>query len=137
MAIQTFQGRVRQRFSTLAVITAANPILLEGEVWIEKDASTGRSTGRRKVGDGVVSGDVITGTAFNDLPFEPTGGVGFAYSQPTASSTWVINHNLGFVPSVEVFDSGSQEIEAEVSHPSINTTSIAFTTPIAGFARLI
>jgi hypothetical protein len=77
MAIQTFTGRIRQRFSTLAVIEAANPILLEGEVWIEKDPSTGRSTGRRKVGDGQVSGDVITGTAFNDLPFEPgVGGVG-------------------------------------------------------------
>ena len=59
------------------MIEAANPILLEGEVWIEKDPSTGRSTGRRKVGDGQVSGDVITGTAFNDLPFEPgVGGVG-------------------------------------------------------------
>jgi len=74
MTIQVFQGRLRQRFSTLAVITAVNPILLEGEVWIEKDATTGRSTGRRKVGDGQVSGNVITGTAFNDLPYEP--GVG-------------------------------------------------------------
>ena len=76
MAIQVFTGRVQQRFSTLSVITTANPILLEGEVWIEKDASTGRSTGRRKVGDGVVSGDTITGTAFVDLPFEPSSGGG-------------------------------------------------------------
>jgi hypothetical protein len=75
MAIQVFTGRLRQRFSTLAVITEVNPILLEGEVWIEKHATTGRSTGRRKVGDGVVSGDTITGTAFDDLPFEP-GGAG-------------------------------------------------------------
>lgn len=73
MTIQVFQGRVRQRFSTLAAITDTNPVLVEGEVWIEKDAATGRSTGRRKVGDGVVDGDSITGTAFNDLPFEPTG----------------------------------------------------------------
>lgn len=77
MAIQTFTGRIRQRFSTLAVIEAVNPILLEGEVWIEKDEATGYSTGRRKVGDGQVSGDVITGTAFVDLPFEPAvGGIG-------------------------------------------------------------
>jgi hypothetical protein len=74
MAIQVFEGRFQQLFSTLSVVTAANPILLEGEVWIEKHATTGRSTGRRKVGDGQVSGDTITGTAFNDLPFEP--GVG-------------------------------------------------------------
>ena len=73
MTIQVFQGRLRQRFSTLAVITAVNPILLEGEVWIEKDAATGRSTGRRKVGDGQVVNNVITGTTFNNLPYEPTG----------------------------------------------------------------
>jgi hypothetical protein len=74
MPIQVFTGRLQQRFSTLVAITATNPILLEGEVWIEKNAATGRSTGRRKVGDGVVSGSTIAGTAFNDLPFEPGGG---------------------------------------------------------------
>jgi hypothetical protein len=88
MAIQTFTGRIRQRFSTLAAITATNPILLEGEVWTEKDASTGRSTGRRKVGDGVIgAGDVITGTAFNSLPFEPTSGGGSGDVVGPASST--------------------------------------------------
>jgi hypothetical protein len=88
MAIQTFTGRIRQRFSTLAAITATNPILLEGEVWTEKDASTGRSTGRRKVGDGVIgAGDVITGTAFNSLPFEPTAGGGSGDVVGPASAT--------------------------------------------------
>jgi hypothetical protein len=86
MAIQVFRGRLQQRFSTLAAITATNPILLEGEVWIEKDDTPqGRSTGRRKVGDGVVVGDTITGTAFNDLPFEPAGGGGGA-PEPHAAS---------------------------------------------------
>jgi len=88
MAIQRFTGRVQQRFSTLAAITATNPILLEGEVWTEKDASTGRSTGRRKVGDGVIgAGDVITGTAFNSLPFEPTAGGGSGDVVGPASAT--------------------------------------------------
>jgi hypothetical protein len=88
MAIQRFTGRIQQRFSTLAAITLTNPILLEGEVWTEKDASTGRSTGRRKVGDGVIgAGDVITGTAFNSLPFEPTAGGGSGDVVGPASST--------------------------------------------------
>ena len=55
--------RHRLPFSTLAVAEAENPILKEGEVWTEKHATTGFSTGRRKVGDGV--------TEFEDLPFEP------------------------------------------------------------------
>lgn len=61
----------------------------------------------------------------------------FVFTQPTPALTWTINHNLGHVPSVELFDTGSQEIEADVSHPSINTTTILFTIPTAGFARLI
>jgi len=72
---QSQSTRVRQLFSTLAAVTASNPVLLEGEKWNEKDATTGRATGRSKTGDGVVSADktTITGTAFNDLPFDPGG----------------------------------------------------------------
>lgn len=63
-------------------------------------------------------------------------GAGYVFTQSITASTWTINHNLGHVPSVEVFDSGSQEIEADVSHPSVNTTIILFTVPTTGFARL-
>jgi hypothetical protein len=58
--------RIRQLFATLASMESSNPVLLEGETWTEKHATTGYSTGRRKVGDGV--------TAFLDLPFEPSTG---------------------------------------------------------------
>ena len=61
--------RIRQLFATLAATETANPTLLEGEVWIEKDGGTGQATGRKKTGDGV--------TAFTSLPFDP-GGVGGA-----------------------------------------------------------
>jgi hypothetical protein len=139
MTIQVFQGRLRQRFSTLAVITAVNPILLEGEVWIEKDATTGRSTGLRKVGDGQVSGNVITGTTFNDLPYEPSGAGSAAYvhNQGTPATTWTINHNLGFRPAVELLDSGSQEIDGAISHPTVNQTVITLSPATAGLARLL
>ena len=63
-------------------------------------------------------------------------GAGYVYTQSTTASIWTINHNLGHAPSVEVFDSGSQEIEANVTHPSVNQTVILFTIPTTGFARL-
>jgi hypothetical protein len=63
-------------------------------------------------------------------------GTAFVFTQPTAATTWTINHNLGHVPSVELFDSGSQEIEADVLHPSVNTTIILLSVPTTGFARL-
>ncbi len=60
----------------------------------------------------------------------------FIYNQATAASEWTINHNLGFKPSVQAFDTGSQKIEGLVTHLSINTTAIVFVVPVAGFARL-
>jgi hypothetical protein len=88
---QSQSTRVRQLFSTLAAVTASNPVLLEGEKWNEKDATTGRATGRTKTGDGVVSGtapnQTITGTVFNDLPFDPGGSGGGATNLSIANRT--------------------------------------------------
>jgi hypothetical protein len=63
-------------------------------------------------------------------------GAGFDFNQASSATTWTINHNLGYKPSVDVYDSGSQQIQAEVSHTSVNQTVILLTTPSAGFARL-
>ena len=82
---QSTAYRVRQLFSTLAAATTSNPVLLEGERWHEKSATTGRFTGRTKTGDGVVTGGgaTITGTAFIDLPFDPSTGGGASVSDAT------------------------------------------------------
>ena len=63
-------------------------------------------------------------------------GAGYDFNQTTPSSTWTINHNLGYKPSVDVYDSGSQEVDADVSHPTANQTVIVFSVPLSGFARL-
>lgn len=60
----------------------------------------------------------------------------YDHSQPTPASTWTINHNLGFKPSVDVFDAGSREVNVEVLHTSVNQTLVLFVAPNAGFARL-
>jgi hypothetical protein len=79
-----------------------------------------------------------TVTAITAGPQGPKGdaGTGYDFIQTGSSATWTINHNLGFKPSVDVYDSGSQQIQAEVSHPSVNQTVILLTAPTAGFARL-
>lgn len=81
--------RVRQLFATLAQMTSTNPVLLEGEQWTEKDATTGHSTGRRKVGNGT--------TAFNSLPFEPN-----TLSSPTAHAA---SHGTGGADVITVAQS--------------------------------
>ena len=68
----------------------------------------------------------------------PQGPIGMSYlhTQSTPSTTWTINHNLGFRPSVELLDTGSQKIDGEVAHPSVNQTVVTLNPATAGLARL-
>lgn len=77
---------------------------------------------------------VVTATTVG--PQGPAGSGAYTHTQTTVSSTWTINHNMGFRPSVELLDSGSQEIDGEVSHPSLNQTVVTLNPASAGFARL-
>lgn len=59
----------------------------------------------------------------------------FVHTQGTAATSWTVNHNLGFRPSVEVLSVGGAEIDAAVLHTSVNQTVISFVTATAGSAR--
>lgn len=69
-------------------------------------------------------------------PQGPAGQV-YVHQQSTAAAVWTINHNLGFRPSVELLDSGSQEIDGQIAHPSVNQTVVTLQPASAGIARLI
>lgn len=77
-----------------------------------------------------------TVTAIAQGPQGPAGSGAYIHTQSAASTTWTINHNMGFRPSVELLDSGSQEIDGEVSHPSVNQTVVTLNPASAGLARL-
>lgn len=78
-----------------------------------------------------------TVTAVTQGPQGPSGAAAFVYQQAAPAATWTINHNLGYKPSVELLDSGSQEIDGDVSHPSDNQTVVTLNPASAGLARLI
>lgn len=61
---------------------------------------------------------------------------GITYPQTQASRTWVINHNLGYMPAVMTFSVGGVQIDGSVAHISNNTLSITFLVEVAGFTRL-
>lgn len=48
--------------------------------------------------------------------------------------TWVINHNLGYYPNVQVFDEDGIEMEAQIDQTSTTVTTITFSEPKSGFA---
>ena len=78
-----------------------------------------------------------TVTALTAGPQGPSGGAAYEFIQASPATTWTINHNLGYRPSVELLDAGSQEIDGEVAHPSVNQTVVTLNPASAGLARLI
>lgn len=112
---------IQLRRDTAANWTTANPTLAAGQPGFETD------TGRIKIGNGT--------TAWNSLPYRfESASSGFTHTQAVAASTWVVNHNLGRRPVVEVFSPGWVQVEAAVVHTSVNQTQISFNTPQAGQA---
>lgn len=65
------------------------------------------------------------------------GAAGYNHTQSSASTTWTVNHNLGFNPSVSIFTVGGLEMEGQITHTSINQTVINFVSSVAGTARFV
>lgn len=90
-------------------------------------------------------GTVTTGTAAvnitGTIPSQvlnfvlPVAG-SYIHTQSGASSTWTINHNLGFNPAVSIVDSGENVVIGDVTYISTNTLSVSFTASFGGKAYL-
>lgn len=61
----------------------------------------------------------------------------FTYSQAIPSDVWVINHNLGHIPIVTVFDTAESEVECDRTDSNINTLTLFASAPFAGTAYLL
>lgn len=77
--------------------------------------------------DGADGVDGADGAAFS----------GYFHTQGTPSNVWVIPHNLGYHPSVEIIDSAGTEWEGDVFHDSNVQTTVTLSVAFSGKARLI
>lgn len=59
------------------------------------------------------------------------------HAQPTPSTEWIVNHNLGVRPSVAVVSPGGIEVKAGVHHQSLNQVRLSFAEPQTGFAHCV
>lgn len=66
-------------------------------------------------------------------------GIAFAHvhTQTSAEAEWVVNHNLGARPNVEVRNTGGAVVLTDIVHQSTNQLRIYFAFPVAGEARCI
>lgn len=81
------------------------------------------------------TGRAVVLTGHFDGNVKPT--YSYTHYQSTSSTTWVVTHNLHYNPIVRVFI-GNQEVQpATITHDSLNQTTITFSSPQVGYARLI
>ena len=123
MAIQ-----IQLRNDTAANWISANPTLARGEVGVEID------TNKMKIGTGSTTWTNLPYTGVDAEELIPL--VSYTHTQGQTSSTWEIEHNLGFYPSVNVFMSSGDVVEGAIEHQDTNTLTITFSVAISGTAYL-
>lgn len=68
-------------------------------------------------------------------PAPSTGGqVGYRHEQPTAATTWTIDHSLNRRVAVDVYDLDGNEIWTDVQNTTLNQTVVTFAVATAGYA---
>lgn len=56
------------------------------------------------------------------------------FAQVSPSTEWIVNHNFGKIPIIQVISPGGIMVETEIFHQSENQTRIYFNTPQTGKA---
>lgn len=123
MAIQ-----IQLRNDTAENWTLANPTLAKGEVGVEID------TNKMKIGTGTLVWEDLPYTGVDAEELIPL--ISYEHVQGSASAEWVVEHNLGFYPSVTVFLSSGDTVEGLINHNNTNSLTLTFSVAISGTAYL-
>lgn len=65
-----------------------------------------------------------------------SGDLSYEHTQASAADTWTVVHNLGKYPSVNVKDSGGDEVEGDLTYTNVNSLVLRFSAAFAGVAYL-
>ncbi len=63
--------------------------------------------------------------------------VAFEYTQTSLSSTWVVRHYLGYYPATRVFVGNTEIFPDTITHDDLFQTTLTFTSPVMGVARML
>jgi len=71
-------------------------------------------------------------------PAGPAGVSGgfLTFTQNAVSTSWTINHSLGYYPNITTTDSSGTVIDGTISYPSLTTVLVTFSIATSGFAYL-
>ena len=86
----------------------------------------------------VADGDILVydGTESVWKNSTPSSSIAYKHTQNVGSTTWTINHNLGFNPNVSTADASNDGIEGTVKYIDTNNLTVTFSSSTTGFAYL-
>lgn len=87
--------------------------------------------------NGTVTGDTLYALAVYpgfQAQVPGTGDLDYTHSQAAATTTWVINHNLGKFASIQTFNPANVRIYGRETHISVNEITVDFGEALAGKA---
>lgn len=82
----------------------------------------------------------ITGRAIimhGDVLGAPLPQFNYTHTQTNPSTTWVVQHNLGYYPIIRVFVNNEEILPLSIVHDSVNQATITFSQPYVGTAKCI
>jgi len=83
-----------------------------------------------------LNNDVLTYETASGL-WKPTKvALKYEHNQQVANTSWSITHNLGYMPSVTIIDSGGNEVECQIIYNNENSITLQFTAQCSGVAYL-
>jgi hypothetical protein len=85
--------------------------------------ATGPTGPTGPAGPGTTTAEIVAATSYTHI-------------QIAASTTWTINHDLGFYPNVTVFDSADTMVEGSILHSDNTSLTLTFSAAISGKAHL-
>ena len=62
--------------------------------------------------------------------------IAYHFIQQTPSNSWIITHNLGWIPNVTVQDSAGNIVEGEIAYTNTKQLTITFSAAFSGNAYL-
>lgn len=96
------------------------------DIWIGSDGDNGFIT--KNFSPDALAAYYVSNNTFSDDTY--------IFSQASAASTWVINHNLSKFPSITVVDSSGNVVVGFETYNSNNQITLTFSAPFSGSAYL-
>lgn len=88
----------------------------------------------------ITLGSAIAGRAIimhGDIMGSPLPQFNYTHTQTNPSTTWVVQHNLGYYPIIRVFVNNEEILPLSIVHNSTNQATITFSQPYVGTAKCI